>query len=113
VGDFEWAAGQDDAFFSWIAGIAENAIRTAAQKRKSDFLELEREPAASQLSPSQAMRREERYDRLEDALNKLPPDHREVCVFRTIPARDSGRFRPPIPIDSGHLFRRKPARDSD
>jgi len=31
------------------------------------------------------------------------------CIFRTIPAADSGRSRPPIPIDSGHRFRRKPA----
>jgi hypothetical protein len=25
-----------------------------------------------------------------------------VCIFRSIPATDSGRSRPPIPIDSGH-----------
>jgi len=27
------------------------------------------------------------------------------CIFRLIPAADSGRSRPPIPIDSGHRFR--------
>jgi len=26
----------------------------------------------------------------------------EDCIFRAIPAADSGRSRPPIPIDSGH-----------
>ena len=31
------------------------------------------------------------------------------CIFRTIPAGDSGRSRPPIPIDSGHRFRSNPA----
>jgi len=25
-----------------------------------------------------------------------------LCIFRAIPAADSGRSRPPIPIDSGH-----------
>ena len=25
-----------------------------------------------------------------------------VCIFRMIPATDSGAKRPPIPIDSGH-----------
>jgi hypothetical protein len=34
------------------------------------------------------------------------------CIFRTIPAADSGRSRPPIPIDSGHRFRTKPATHS-
>jgi len=34
------------------------------------------------------------------------------CIFRTKPATDSGRSRPPIPIDSGHRFRSKPATDS-
>ncbi|MGI9570502.1 MAG: hypothetical protein ACR2PH_12400, partial [Desulfobulbia bacterium] len=35
-----------------------------------------------------------------------------VCIFRTIPAGDSGGSRPPIPIDSGHRFRTKPATHS-
>ena len=39
-------------------------------------------------------------------------NHEDACIFRTIPAGDSGRSRPPIPIDSGHRFRRKPATHS-
>ncbi|CAB1080101.1 hypothetical protein D1AOALGA4SA_7794, partial [Olavius algarvensis Delta 1 endosymbiont] len=31
------------------------------------------------------------------------------CVFRVIPAGNSGRSRPPIPIDSVHPFRGKPS----
>jgi hypothetical protein len=45
----------------------------------------------------------------------LPPEKAfpaEICIFRTIPAADSGRSRPPIPIDSGHRFRTKPATHS-
>ncbi len=29
----------------------------------------------------------------------------ERCIFRLIPATYSAPFRPPIPLDSGHLFR--------
>jgi hypothetical protein len=35
-----------------------------------------------------------------------------ICIFRMIPAGDSGGSRPPIPIDSGHRFRTKPATHS-
>jgi len=35
-----------------------------------------------------------------------------ICVFRRIPATDSGRFRPPIPIHSGRAFRLIPATHS-
>jgi hypothetical protein len=38
--------------------------------------------------------------------------NRNGCIFRSIPAADSGGSRPPIPIDSGHRFRRKPATHS-
>jgi len=31
------------------------------------------------------------------------------CVFRSIPAADSGASRPPIPVEGGHRFRWKPA----
>jgi hypothetical protein len=34
---------------------------------------------------------------------------REDCVFRAIPATDSGRSRPPIPGEAGHPFRGNPA----
>jgi len=33
----------------------------------------------------------------------------KLCVFRPISAADSGRWQPPIPVMSGHPFRRKPA----
>jgi hypothetical protein len=35
-----------------------------------------------------------------------------LCVFRTMSAIDSGRSRPPIPIEAGHRFRGKPATHS-
>jgi hypothetical protein len=33
-----------------------------------------------------------------------------VCVFRSIPATDSGRSRPPIPVEVGRLIRYHPGR---
>ena len=41
-------------------------------------------------------------------LNKYATD----CIFRSNPSTDSGRSRPPIPIDSVHRFRSKPSTDS-
>ena len=46
-----------------------------------------------------------------EAAGRLPKELTD-CIFRAIPAGDSRRSRPPIPIDSGHQFRRKPATDS-
>jgi hypothetical protein len=48
-------------------------------------------------------------------MNKIkPPGKRDClirinCIFHSIPATNSGRSRPPLPIDSGHRFRSKPA----
>jgi len=42
-------------------------------------------------------------------LSALSANMGSFCVFRMISATDSGRFRPPIPIDPGHPFRSKPA----
>ena len=45
-------------------------------------------------------------------IEDLKIDDITKCIFRSIPAGDSGRSRPPIPIDSGHRFRGKPATHS-
>jgi len=42
-------------------------------------------------------------------LGLAPPTRITGCVFRSKPATDSSASRPPIPIDAGHPFRRKPA----
>jgi predicted ATPase len=33
-----------------------------------------------------------------------PSEAQDMCIFRTIPAGDSGRSRPPIPEQAGHPF---------
>jgi RNA polymerase sigma-70 factor (ECF subfamily) len=81
--NFHWR--QEDAFVSWTAGIIENVIRTQSQRHgRGEFLELHRDLPGGQSSPSKHVRREERFDRLEDALNTLSPEHREVIILARI-----------------------------
>jgi len=54
------------------------------------------------------IKKQNSFDLCAATLKPETPKHND-CIFRTIPAADSGRSRPPIPIDSGHRFRRKPA----
>ena len=68
-----------------MAGIIENVIRTQAQKRgRGEFLELHQDLPGGRSSPSRHLRREERFERLEDALTRLSPEHREVIVLARI-----------------------------
>jgi RNA polymerase sigma-70 factor (ECF subfamily) len=81
---FEWKG--EDSFLRWLRGIAENLIRATADKqRRRTALEIERPAkASSQVSPSRALQREERLDRLEQAVQALSPDHREVVRLARI-----------------------------
>lgn len=74
---FEWRG--EDSFFPWLYGIAKNvigkAVRGAHRRRHIEL--CERIPADG-TSPSKAVRRNERFDRLERSLKKLKPEYREV-----------------------------------
>ena len=68
-----------DAFFRWLSGIALNVARENAKREVRRRCEpIEREPAESGVTQSRAMRRDERMERLQSALDSLPPDYREV-----------------------------------
>lgn len=84
LGRFEWQG--DGSFLRWLLGIAENLIRAAADKQKRRaVLEIEQPASApSQVSAGRALQREERFDRLEKAMQSLSPDHREVIVLARI-----------------------------
>ena len=80
---FEWRGG--DSCFQWLMGIAERVILEAARRHRRDIgLKLERKPQASTPSPSRLVRREERFDRLEKAVEGLSPDHRRVILLSRI-----------------------------
>lgn len=72
------------AFFGWLASIAENVVLRVVQKTRRALLQLERDVPGTQASPSKNLRREERWGRLQKALDALPPGHREVIVLARI-----------------------------
>jgi RNA polymerase sigma-70 factor (ECF subfamily) len=82
IESFQWQG--EESFLRWLGGIAEHLIRKAGEtaKRKPE-LSLEIDPPAPAPSACRALRREERFARLERALARLPEDQREVIrLFR-------------------------------
>ncbi len=82
LGRLRWQG--EEAFYRWLGSIAEHLIRNASRKRGWDHLRLERDVPAPAASPSKCLEREERFDRLEAALNKLSPDHKKALVLARI-----------------------------
>jgi len=84
---FEWRG--EDSFMRWLGGIAENAVLKASRCRerglKLQARVLRLGPLSpEQVSPSKALRREERFERLKGSLSGLSPEHREVIVLSRI-----------------------------
>ncbi|MBN1422026.1 MAG: sigma-70 family RNA polymerase sigma factor [Planctomycetes bacterium] len=80
---FQWREG--DAFLAWLYGIAENVIRSLAQKgRRAGSFGLLDDPPGTDVTASRALRREERFARLEDSLRSLSEDHRQVILLARI-----------------------------
>ena len=69
----------DQSFIRWLGGIAGNLILDAARthRRKQNFQLLADAPGSG-TSPSGVLRREERFERFQAALNRLTPEQREV-----------------------------------
>jgi RNA polymerase sigma-70 factor (ECF subfamily) len=81
---FAWQG--EGSYLRWLRGIAENVLLGAADKHKRRaILEVEaRRDLSSQVSASRGLRREERFERLEKALQSLSTDHREVILLARI-----------------------------
>ena len=71
----------EECFYRWLGSIAEHLIWAAAEKKGKSPLKLELDVPAKETSPSKSFRRNERFDRLESALNQLSDDHRTVIVL--------------------------------
>ena len=71
----------EKAFFSWLASIAQNVVLSAAQKVRRVPLQLELDIPDQKASPSKNLRREERLDRLQKAIDALAPHYRQVIVL--------------------------------
>lgn len=65
-----------EAFLRWLAGIAVRVVLEAG--RRDGELHFDVDPPAQDPSPSKALQREERFTRLQEALEGLSPDHRRV-----------------------------------
>jgi RNA polymerase sigma-70 factor (ECF subfamily) len=77
---FQWRGA--GSFPRWLQGIAEHVIlKLAGRNRRDPLFYVEVERAANDVPPSRLMRRDERFDRLQQALDTLSPDHREVIVL--------------------------------
>lgn len=95
---FDWKG--EDSFLAWLRTIAENAVREAGRHEGAGKRTPDREVALVQSlgshrrgavnkerllgslggSPSKGAQRQERLDRLVEALESLRPEHREVII---------------------------------
>jgi RNA polymerase sigma-70 factor (ECF subfamily) len=82
-----FADGGEDEFFRWLCGIARNVLLESSRGRDrgpSMPLELEAVLEATGTTPEARGRRNERFDRLQSALDSLSPDHRQVIILARI-----------------------------
>jgi RNA polymerase sigma-70 factor (ECF subfamily) len=82
IGTLSWQG--EESFYSWLGSIAEHVISNVARKRSWKHLEIKRDLPASTPSPSKHLRRQERFDRLQRALGRLSPDHREALLLSRV-----------------------------
>ena len=76
---------REDSFFVWLSGIATYVICEIARREKRQLITLEDATAASEEPPpSTTLRRNERFDRLDAALARLSPEHRQVILLARI-----------------------------
>ena len=80
---FEWQG--EDSFFRWLCGVAKRALAQAIQDRRT-IQGSASPPSAVASGPTQTTvsRRVERFDRLEEALQSLTPEYREVLVLSRV-----------------------------
>lgn len=76
---FTWQG--EDSFLRWLSSIAVNIAHKSFQRKRRDAPSLGEDMADTSLSRSRAMRREERFDRLQAAIDKLRPEYRQVLML--------------------------------
>ncbi len=83
IGSFQ---GEDPVQFRrWLTGVAQKTVlRAEEEARRNPTLEIQDNVAAKDVSPSKAMRRDERFDHLQGAIESLGGDYREVILLTRI-----------------------------
>jgi RNA polymerase sigma-70 factor (ECF subfamily) len=77
IASFQWTG--EGAFIAWLKGIAEHVILKLVSRHGRDRLIYREEDRSSDdPTPSKNLRRGERFDRLEEALQRLSPDYHEA-----------------------------------
>ena len=78
--------GEDlEGFRRWVTGVANKAVLRAREKLcQHRTLEIQDLAAANEASPSRAIRRRERLDRLQKAIDSLAGDYRQVIFLTRI-----------------------------
>ena len=80
ISRFQWAG--QGSFLRWLRGIAEHVILNLARRQRTDpILYVEHDRPHAGPSPSKSLRRGERFDRFQEALDGLPPDYREAVYL--------------------------------
>lgn len=79
---FEFRGGK--SFRRWLETIAEHVILEGTRREGRRPTALEVDLPASAASPSRVARREERFDRLDEAFAVLSEDHRQVILLARI-----------------------------
>ena len=80
---FHWEG--EDSFIRWLGGIAEHQILDEARRRAGKgTAPLGAEIPDPGISQSRVLRRSERFDRLQEALHTLSPEHRQVILLARI-----------------------------
>jgi RNA polymerase sigma-70 factor, ECF subfamily len=77
--------GGEEGFFRWLCGIALHVIQESARRGGREWiLPVDFEAPGKGTAPEKRSQRDERFDRLQEALDGLTPDHRKVIVLARI-----------------------------
>jgi RNA polymerase sigma-70 factor (ECF subfamily) len=80
---FEWQG--EESFRRWLESVATHVALDAVRHHgRRKVLQIDREPEAPGGSPSKAMRRGERFERLKKSMAALSPDYRAVLQLSRI-----------------------------
>ncbi len=82
ISSFEYKG--EGSFLSWLRGIADKLLLYWARREKRYEGLIEGETAGSGVSPSVGLRREERFDRLERALETLSEEERQTLLLARV-----------------------------
>jgi len=98
------------AFYRWLKGIAEHVILNIARRiRRAAIVYVDRDPPSAESPPSKALRRRERMDRLQEALDGLDPDYRtavRLVRFEGLSIKEAAQRMERTPKSVMHLLSR-------